>query len=166
MADPYSYVSALAALLSTGIAAYLVIQGKRESPDISLIPMPISVSQGTLITRGGMLPQSHKLLFQNAGARAGSLITVELVCPPSNANGYFYAELTPVKLLELDLPRVLQPYTAEIVYIDITFHGEPNVRALLNGLGDKARIEVRYQVTTKKKMPETRTGYVEFKITG
>jgi hypothetical protein len=161
--DPYNFLSALAALISTIIAAYLVIQQKIEAPNIRFVPVDLTIKKATLNEASFML--ERELVFQNTGGRAGSLVTLGLVSPPQDATGHIIATMGVMTLFPraTELPTVLQPYTATLVGANISFVGKPNLKALFDGLGDKARIDVNYLVTTKKGL-EGRFGYFGFKI--
>lgn len=161
--DPYNFLSALAALISTGIAAYLVIQQKIEAPNIRFVPVDLTITKATLNETSFML--ERELVFQNTGGRAGSLVTLGLGSPPQDATGHIIATLGVMTLFPrpTELPTVLQPYTATLVGANISFVGKPNLKVLFDNLGDKARIEVNYLVTTKKGV-EPRVGHFGFKI--
>jgi hypothetical protein len=142
-------LSAIASLVSVGIAAYLVIQTRRESPDIIFVPVPTKIAQADQNQTAAQ--RNLKLLFQNVGARAGSLIDVRLVCPPESDSGAITTSvgLTATSPIVIGFPVVLQPYTTTLVDVFMSLRGNPNIKTLLVNLGNAARIEVNYLVSTK-----------------
>lgn len=154
-------LSAIASLISVGIAAYLVIEKKRESPDIRFISVPLLVDYSDLNRQ--VVTVTIQLLFQNVGARAGSLIDVKLTLPLETDSGFISGSIGGFH--PTNFPVVIRPYAATTIEAVINMKGEnPNVKTLLANLKDEARIGVRYSVSTKPKKTtgigiEERSGY-------
>jgi hypothetical protein len=148
-------LSAVASLISVAIAAYLVIQGKRESPDIKFVSLAVTIDSSFMSKTE--LETTCRLLFQNVGARAGSLIDIKLDYPLRTDSG----GINGVGDLEPNVfPLVIRPYAAEIIHAKIMLRGNPNLKTLLVNLGAEARIGVKYHVSTKPKRNAT-TGIQE-----
>lgn len=159
-----TYLSAIASLVSVGIAAYLVIQGKREAPDIRFVSVPKDIDSSNM--NQTELETTCQLLFQNVGARAGSLIDLKLIYPLRTDNGGIngVGDFQPAIF-----PLVIQPYAAEIIHAKIMLRGNPNLKTLLATLGNDAKIGVRYHVSTKPSKTagtgiKERLGYFGFKF--
>jgi hypothetical protein len=132
-----------------GIAAYLVIQGKREAPNIRFVSIPKEIDSSYM--NKTEFETTYQLLFQNVGARAGSLIDLKLIFPRRTDNG----GINGVGELLGTFPLIIQPYAAEIIRANIMLRGNPNLKTLLMTLGSEAKIGVKYHVSTK---PTKRTG--------
>jgi hypothetical protein len=120
------------------------MQGKRESPDIRFVSVPKGIPFSGMNQKS--LDTTCQLLFQNVGARAGSLIDLKLVYPDETDKGKIngVGDFQPA-----NFPRVIEPYAAEIIQASIMLRGIPNLKTLLAALGDEAKIGVKYRVSTK-----------------
>ena len=95
------------------------------------------------------LMKNRQLLFQNLGARAGSLIGVTVFSPDETNSGLVSAAVDSYQ--PAGFPVVLQAYTAILVDVSVILKGNPNLKTLLVSLGNEARIGVSYLVSTKPK---------------
>jgi hypothetical protein len=149
--------SAVGSLISVAIAAYLVIQGKREAPDIRFVSVPVSLDSS--FTSQTDYNRNRQLLFQNVGARAGSLIGVTLISPLAIDSGSIIANVDSYQRSG-SFPVVVQPYSAILVDVNVIMKGNPNLKTLLVNLGADAKVGVRYLISTKPKRNAT-TGIQE-----
>jgi hypothetical protein len=159
-------LSAVASLISVGIAGYLVIETKRESPNIVFVPVLWNAAK-ELQTQSST-QMTAKLLFQNIGARTGSLVRVDLTPPPPSDHGQIVTTILGLSVHYPEIvayPVILQPYTSALIDVVIGLRGTPDVKTLISSLGDASRIEVKYIVSTKtdnkhRQGLEMRTAYM------
>jgi hypothetical protein len=156
-------------LFSVGIAAYLVIQSRKESPDIIFVPVPTKIALAD--QNQPAIQRNAKLLFQNIGARAGSLVNIRLECPLESDSGSISATvgLTATSPIIIGFPQVLQPYSTAVVDVFMALRGNPNIKTLLVNLGTESRIKVMYLVSTKpsRKLPQgliAKTDYMPLEL--
>ena len=134
-----------------------MIEQKREGPDIRFVSNPVKIDPSIMNETG--FSQEASLLFQNIGARAGSLIGVRLEGLPEVESGFIKAIAGSIPPT-MHLPKIVRPYTAILVPALVSCKGIPNVKTLIATLGDRVQITVTYSVSTKAKKPvEVRTGY-------
>jgi hypothetical protein len=103
--------------------------------------------------------RNRQLLFQNVGARAGSLIGITLVSPLAIDSGSINAAVDTYQPSG-GFPVVVQPYSAILVDVNVIVKGNPNLKTLLANLGAEAKVGVRYLVSTKPKK-NAKTGVQE-----
>ena len=153
--DPFAtatVVAVCASAIATVISVCIAWRVSRAGPHISYIARPLILTDPDLNSLSKGTKVYGRLLFMNAGDRAGALIDVDVVSP--------YFPGVQLRVDRASLPKVIRAYTA--YSLDIYLVSDGPFELLEN---EKVEFKFVYEITTKNEI-QRKPGCVEARAVG
>jgi hypothetical protein len=154
--------SAVAAVMSVLIAAYIYLDSKKEGPNIKYEDRPFILG---LVEDEYVINDHGEIMFTNYGQKAGSLVKISAI--GGTAFGLDETDESPRAKFEIsksDLPKLIQPYGTVTVRFTIHISSEKPMGELFEELNDdEKRFMFLYTITTRRGQ-RVRTGYVKLNL--